>query len=145
MRHLPIPSIIFRKLKEACTRQKQKQFPSFLSPNTYSYMSLSQSSAGLMHFIYVNTRTLFNIKTDPIYIIHELTNLSRMDFPTLIRRINIFPNLGVVVFFDSLHSLIERSVQQTAETLIRCRCDISSGSALFAYDVPQKDIRLIWE
>ena len=60
MRHLPIPSIIFRKLKEASTRQKQKQFPSFLSPNTYSYMSLSQCSAGLMHFIYVNTRTLMS-------------------------------------------------------------------------------------
>ena len=29
MRHLPIPSIIFRKLKEASTRQKQKKYVSF--------------------------------------------------------------------------------------------------------------------
>ena len=64
---------------------------------------------------------------------------------TLIRRMNIFSNLGVVVFFVSLHTLIERSVQQTVEPLIRSRCDISSGSVMFAYDVQQKDMLLIWK
>ena len=33
-----------------------------------------------------------------------------MDFSTLIRRMKIFQNLGVVVFFDSLHTLTEGSV-----------------------------------